>query len=351
MSSSSCSAVGENCWLTRCCSNTSLRCFMKNEAWAGCKESCSRGIHADDPLSARTKWTCMLVPLSETQARQRQIAPSPHGEGVQVAEPSSNMQYLQRRPHAPQVASGPAPWSSATGTEEHGELFCFALIQPSGYEPKMLEDQYGLRTSIFACDKYAVYSNTVMAIAPGVNTRMVESDLKCEFHEIAWNAWIFIAVWKRVIEDSFYKSYSWTVKADADAVFFPDRLRAIVREHSTAGYLNNCKYGLHGPIEVLSRKAVEALAADYRTGDGKKPASCVRSLPKLGTWGEDMFLERCLHKVLGVQPVLDERLMCESHCDCPNWYWCHNGSSRVVYHPFKRVDMYRQCMANAQYML
>jgi len=289
--------------------------------------------------------------MQAQQGQQGQAAQTPHGGGAQAPEPSSSMQYLQQRPQKPRVASGPAPWSSATGTEDDGELFCFALIQPSGYEPKMLKDQHGLRTSIFACDKFAVYSNTVMEIAPGVETRVVDSDLKCEFHEIAWNAWIFIAVWKRVIEDGFYKSYTWTVKADADAVFFPDRLRAIVREHPKAGYLNNCKYGLHGPIEVLSKRAVDALAADYRTGNGKKPALCVRSLPKLGTWGEDMFLERCLHKVLGVQPEIDERLMCESHCDCPNWYWCHNGSSRVVYHPFKRVDMYRQCMANAQYML
>jgi len=221
-SSSSCSGVGENCWLTRCCSNTSLRCFMKNEAWAGCKESCIRGIHADDPSNARTNWTCILVLLTlpPTFGEQRQQPPSLHQQRLPVAEPVNNMHYLQQRPQRLQVISGPAPWSSARDTPKIGQLFCFSLIQPMGYELKMVQDQYSLRTSIFACDKFAVYSNSEMAIAPGINTRIVESDLKCEFHEIAWNAWIFIAVWKRVIEDGFYRSHSWTVKADADAVFF-----------------------------------------------------------------------------------------------------------------------------------
>merc|ERR1711920_894623 len=66
-----------------------------------------------------------------------------------------------------------------------------------------------------------------------------------------------------------------------------------------------------------------------------------------GLWGEDMFLDQCLQK-LNVGPVpLDERLMCEDHCDCPAWYWCNNGTDRVSYHPFKTVESYAVCMANA----
>lgn len=46
---------------------------------------------------------------------------------------------------------------------------------------------------------------------------------------------------------------------DPDTVFFPARLKVAVAFHPDTYnglYLNNCKLGLHGPLEVLSSRAV-----------------------------------------------------------------------------------------------
>jgi len=241
---------------------------------------------------------------------------------------------------------------SAVGAKEAGtSLFCFSLMVPGTDEQKLLAWQHENKVSIFACEGVAVYSSKHIDVVPGVSTTVIDSDLKCEYggdSQSALNAWIFIALFDKLLDDKLYAKHDWVVKADPDAVFFPDRLRKLVLEHSGAGYINNCKYGMHGPIEVFSKRAMDTLAADYDASwDGKSPSSCVKKMD-FGQWGEDMFLDQCLSKILKVSPrPLDERLMCEAHCDCPAWYWCTNGTDRVSFHPFKTVDAYATCMGNA----
>merc|ERR1711990_853207 len=89
-------------------------------------------------------------------------------------------------------------------------------------------------------------------------------DLSCdkggEFKTIL-NTDVFLNVWKRLISDGNFKRHDWSVKVDADSVFFPARLRALVAgftETPNGVYLNNCKFGLHGPVEVLSKNAVQS---------------------------------------------------------------------------------------------
>jgi hypothetical protein len=72
-----------------------------------------------------------------------------------------------------------------------------------------------------------------------------------------------------------------------------DRLRvALAFHHDEEGgvYFNNCKFGLHGPIEVFSQKAV-----DVWQGGRQR---CVHHFEKLCSgpclWGEDMFIDQCL---------------------------------------------------------
>jgi hypothetical protein len=104
---------------------------------------------------------------------------------------------------------------------------------------------------------------------------------------------------------------------------------------------------MHGPIEVLGKLAMNTLKEDYDSSpDKKSPKKCVTEM-HFGLWGEDMFLDQCLKKVHKLESELDHRLMCEAHCECKDWYWCNNDTQRVSYHPFKRPDMYIQCMANA----
>jgi len=234
---------------------------------------------------------------------------------------------------------------------DSGSLYCFALMVPGGYEGGLLKWQYEYKAGIFGCDTPAVYSNKAIEVAPGVTTKVVNSTLKCGYggdSGSALNAWIFIAVWHEVIAVGQYKSHDWVVKVDPDAVFFADRLGRLLAKHKGAGYVNNCKYGMHGPIEVFSSGAINTLAEDYkRSWDGKAPKTCVTG-QHFGQWGEDMFMDQCLGKVLEVKPrPTDAKLMCESHCDCPSWYWCNEGPDMVSYHPFKSIESYKNCMANA----
>lgn len=230
-----------------------------------------------------------------------------------------------------------------------GTLYCFALMLPGSYEQTLLAMQHKKKVSLFACDEFAVYSNKVIQVAPGVNTSVVNSDLKCgkggEFGT-ALNLDIFIAVWTKVIQEARFQHHDWTVKVDPDAVFFPSRLLEVLALHpetKEGTYLNNCKFGLHGPLEVFSRNAVTAWA----TGSPR----CVQHFQKQCGgdcfWGEDLFVDQCLWKVLNVTRDNDFRLLLEDHCEPPaDWASC-TDVSRVAFHPFKTVEGYSGCLENA----
>eukprot|EP00439_Symbiodinium_sp_Y106_P070227 s42_g12.t1 len=191
---------------------------------------------------------------------------------------------------------------------------------------------YQNKANIFACDEWAVYSSQKVQVVEGaLESAVVDSDLKCEMggeFGTALNTEIFFKVWDKVYEDKRYLFHEWIVKVDPDSAFFVDRLRVTVAYyHDIKGgiYFNNCKFGMHGPIEVFSQNAVEA----WRKGRHH----C------------DMFIDQCLMKVLDVKRVNDWNLISEAHCDSPDWPECRNG--RVCFHPFKDLVSYKRCMANA----
>jgi len=237
-------------------------------------------------------------------------------------------------------------------SSQPGALFCLALLQPTGYELGLLQLQLREEQGIFACDEYALYSSTVLEISPGVRSSAIGSDLRCKYggdSGTALNTGIFIALWKKVLSDGQFRFSDWTVKVDPDAVFFPVRLRGILQglqktheEGLNGVYVNNCKYGLHGPIEVFSRKAMDAYAENYQ--------KCEQHLWfAYSHWGEDMYMDQCLQKVVNVSRIDEWALICEDHCDCPEYAECKTGA--VTFHPFKTVDSYRQCMLNAGVVL
>mmetsp|Transcript_58194 Transcript_58194/g.131135 ORF Transcript_58194/g.131135 Transcript_58194/m.131135 type:complete len:114 (-) Transcript_58194:138-479(-) len=101
--------------------------------------------------------------------------------------------------------------------------------------------------------------------------------------------------------------------------------------------------GMHGPLEVFSRKAVKAWAYGRDR--------CVAHFNKLCSgpcqWGEDMFIDQCLFKVLNVKRDYDGALLVEDHCDPPpGWQSCKNATF-VSYHPFKKAPLYFKCMGNS----
>ncbi|CAJ1413855.1 unnamed protein product, partial [Effrenium voratum] len=137
----------------------------------------------------------------------------------------------------PRIEFGVAPQEASPDEFplERAGMFCFSLMLPFGYEVDLLAWQYFHQVSIFACDKFAVYTNKSMEVGldTGLYTHVVDSDLHCGLggdSYSALNSWIFIAVWKKVLDDGYWREYPWTVKVDPDAVFLPLRARPILMQ-------------------------------------------------------------------------------------------------------------------------
>jgi len=229
-------------------------------------------------------------------------------------------------------------------------LYCFTLMQPTGYEKDLIVHQHKAHVSIFACDEFAVFSSKVIDISSRVKTVAIDSDLKCKEGNgdlgILLNTEIFFAVWDKVITEKRFNVHAWTVKVDPDSVFLPSRLRMDLKHHSegpTGVYINNCKMGLKGPLEVFSRIAVHLWA------EGRH--RCVEHFNKLCSgpcpWGEDKFIDQCLWKVLGVRRENDWSLLATAHCDPPDGWTDCLDVTKATFHPFKDGGDWRKCMYHA----
>lgn len=201
--------------------------------------------------------------------------------------------------------------------------------------------------SIFACDEYSVYSSTRRELSPGPPARVVTENIgsvRAQYGgpwHLALNSEIFVRVWRRVFEDRLFIGYDWTVKVDPDAVFLPWRLREHVRNADPDAhvYLNNCDQGIHGPLEVISRGAMEVFSHGI--------SDCLPKLEQEFTWaGEDVFLRHCLG-MLKVNRVDDFRLLSEKACfwEDPEKNGCVSG--KVAFHPFKTPELYKRCLDQA----
>jgi len=228
-------------------------------------------------------------------------------------------------------------------------LFCYALMMPRSYEQTLLVRQLRDSVSIFACEEYAVYSNEALQLAPGVLTGVVQSNLTCETggeFKTALNTPIFLAVWRKLINDARFLLHDWTIKVDPDTVFFPQRLRYRLQPHTDVPegvYFNNCRFGLHGPLEVFSRNAVRV----WNTGMQRCESHFKRLCKGPCEWGEDMFIDQCLSKVLHVRRLADGNLLQEDHCNPPKGWESCRAKKVVAFHPFKQLPKYLKCVRNA----
>lgn len=227
---------------------------------------------------------------------------------------------------------------------------------PGSYEQDLISMQLDRGVGIFACDSYTVLSSTSFTLTshgpvPGhVNLESIGS-LWCPYggpYHLALNSEVFVRAWQRIFQDGAFRDAAWTVKADPDAVFLVSRLRghlAGVKAPEGAAewrgsYLNNCDEGLHGPLEVLSRRAMETLAAGL--------PRCQETLRgQFNTWGEDVFLRDCLH-LLQVDRVDDFRLLSDRACfhEDPTADGCSSG--KVAFHPFKTAWAYQMCLSKLE---
>eukprot|EP00929_Paragymnodinium_shiwhaense_P096547 TRINITY_DN58168_c0_g1_i1.p1 TRINITY_DN58168_c0_g1~~TRINITY_DN58168_c0_g1_i1.p1 ORF type:complete len:459 (-),score=80.67 TRINITY_DN58168_c0_g1_i1:63-1439(-) len=155
------------------------------------------------------------------------------------------------------AAQSAAPVSSATTSPAHipvvatetsfaspvgKSLYCFMVILPSGYEREMVRSQYERGVSIFQCDAHAVLSSETFPLTNNTalgnqTTVSFGGDMRVSFNTWTWGAYgvklalntgVFIRVWKKLFELSTWRNFDWTVKCEADTVFFPQRLQKIL---------------------------------------------------------------------------------------------------------------------------
>lgn len=168
-----CSDATEDCTHTRCCHNSNLTCFEKNEYWSGCLPSCEVGIHLEDEVSVRTPWSC------------------------------SN-------PANPVIAAPPAPAPPAGAALGSPSLFCFAACIND--DEALLRNQMHKRAGIFGCNDYRIFSNRDGTQLPNAQfmpqvagTKGVPGALTA-----TWvNAPGFVIIWETLANDGTFLRHEW----------------------------------------------------------------------------------------------------------------------------------------------
>lgn len=233
-------------------------------------------------------------------------------------------------------------------------LLCMELVVPFSYEVTLLINQHKHGYSIFGCEKWVVYSSQKLNMMNGkIHTRLIRSSQYAESGGqwgTALNTDIFMALWRQVIEDGDYLKARWVVKVDPDTVWFPLRLQALLRQpylanqtHGPGTYLNNCKDGLHGPIEIFSQRALKTFA--------EISPQCFDAMNGWGNWqlGEDAWMDQCLlsNGGHGVRRIFEGSLLAEAHCfKWQGWEQCWS-QGMIAFHPFKDVNAWNNCMSHS----
>mmetsp|Transcript_79323 Transcript_79323/g.256872 ORF Transcript_79323/g.256872 Transcript_79323/m.256872 type:complete len:559 (+) Transcript_79323:118-1794(+) len=261
--------------------------------------------------------------------------PLNRGNGAQSQRHPICSSYAEpSRPCAPLTTT--MTTSTSTTTWGWPSLFCFSVTKGAGYETKALRDQLARHGGIFACDEFAVFSvfdETKLGdwLGDTLRTKVIPAP------EDSPNATSFLDTWRMVKEDGRFRHHDWIAKVSPDTVFFPERLRSSVKQHTTADglslYFLKCdKFNptqLYGLIEVRSRRAMEA----YFWGEPR----CRDKLDGQG-WSEDHFMQECL-KLLQVSSVFEKNLLADTSCGSVNCW----DKSKVAFHDFPDVNAFNDC--------
>lgn len=232
---------------------------------------------------------------------------------------------------------------------EGPSLFCWALIMANSGEEELMRQHRQSNTNIFRCDAWLLLSDFQVSFQDVKSISIGAFNSK----RAPWNSWynvpVFLRAWNKVLEDKRFLLYDWTVKADMDTFFCHQRLRerlgnAHVPKDEACIWLNYDAdknpgpLDFLGPIEIFSTGAMKL----YQRSHAKV---CPRPHPQ--TQGEDAFMKDCMLK-LGVKTRMDYSLL-QNACD-----WCEPlhpeqcaDRGHVAFHPFKKVELYSECLAHA----
>lgn len=259
----------------------------------------------------------------------------------------------QRRPICtsrpqPQLATFP-PSTTTTTTVKKGNpsLLCFAVLRLNTPEEDLIKLQLRNSIGIFACDETIAmaakkvylgkdrdYRDFMTMDIPSPDATM--GDLSQP--GVTTNSWlntqVFISALHKITYDVNERVWQndWLIKADPDAVLFPDRLRHHLLPHTgSAQYIVNCNFGgvkLFGAVEAYTKQAIGRYKDNFQ--------KCNR-MPWHG-WGEDSFMQNCMDS-LGVPAVQDFKVVGDARCT----YAPCSDTGRAAYHPFKDVQGWLGC--------
>jgi hypothetical protein len=159
-----------------------------------------------------------------------------------------------------------------------------------------------------------------------------------------WGSWlntvVFAKAWHAIHDGGQYLNHDWIVKADPDAAFFLDRLKAnlasVPLNQPWAIHNSNTATPMLGPMEVLNKAALIIYYANNPPHlSGTDKAVCENAYMQYS--GEDGFLSGCL-KRLGVPAVYHKHLLF-NHIPVK----CTNPAY-VTFHPAKTEADYRRCV-------
>jgi len=202
--------------------------------------------------------------------------------------------------------------------------------------------QFLNKWGVFQCEEWAVFSDVAMDLGSGEQSTPIGNLTSQKGQWGSWlNTMVFVKAWHSIYETGQYLNHDWIVKADPDAAFFLDRLKADLASVplSEAWMIHNSpdyRVPMLGPMEIFNRQALELYYANNPPKlSGTDKAFCED--PFMGFSGEDGFLSGCLHR-LGVKAVYHKHILFNHipvNCTDPAY---------VAFHPAKTEADYRRCM-------
>jgi len=374
-----CTGPGENCIKTQCCKEPGMQCFVKHDTWASCKPSCVPGPDLYDKTNE--SWNCTGLgprtpgvhePVLQPVAEWVKTDCSGPNEDCRSTKCCSNPNvqcYEKNKAWAackPSCEPGPdkydvndEPWScdklgsewtvttTTTTTIGFPSLFCFSVTRSFGDEAELIRFQHKNRAGIFACDETAILCTDPFTV--GEDGDLVSAlwfnnaPVGRSKDGTAGNTLLFLHAWDSLNKDGRWQNFDWTIKADPDAVIFPQRMRDHLKPHNSRNvFMRNCNLVPDSPDYPMMFGALEALSKGAITTYFQNKGKCDSSLD-WSKLGEDLYLQRCL-LFLGVEGAADMELIGDSLCGVPAT--CKDAN-HAGYHPFKTPESWRWCWGTA----
>jgi len=231
-------------------------------------------------------------------------------------------------------------------------LFCWSIMVAGSDEQALVKEQLGKKTSIFGCNDYAVISRGVVYLGQdecGADINTWVNDMPASLPRgqnggdpKVLNSQVFVNAWKTLFASGAPFNQDFTMKADPDAIFLPDRARLHVSNYTgQSAYFLNCRRWegdqdgkLAGSLEVFTQGAMQSF---------KKGIDSCQSLP-YQQMGEDEFIQKCM-VTLGVKAIPDFAMVSDQSCSVGS-VSCEDGW-RASFHPYKTSAAYWGCFDKA----